>query len=276
MSSTRKQPPAKGKPEAPIKQPIFTPQNMVILFGVLAVVFFLVFFKGFYQTKVKEIATLDDEITKQQELNATYQRKAAKLAEAEYIKEVMDEKLESVQFKFFKNQDDILEFFKTVLFDLLVRSNIDPYTIELDFDYEFVMPWYIDDPIETMPDWIDPDKVAELFSWKYISKPEGQDPSKKPEGGDAIGVPDTFIKPLPITIKKIRTTYEGMKRLIENMQRGKGYLYTVHCFKNDSGENSGLLRVFTDFEMEITIYLMNPNQNATGDTPEGMPGAETC
>jgi len=126
MSSARKQPPAKGKQqvEAGPKQPIFTPRNVGILFGALLVISLVVFYKGFYEKKVAEIADLEGRINTQIQTNEALKRKAAKLDTAQKVKAIMEEKLEAVQYKFIKNQDEMREFLFYTFPDVLMASNV--------------------------------------------------------------------------------------------------------------------------------------------------------
>ncbi len=276
MSSTRKQPPAKGKQtqqDTGPKQPLFTPQTVGIVFAILLVISVVVFYKGFYEKKVQEIAALEGQINTQQQSNETYKRKAAKLDTAQSVKGIMDQKLEEVQPFFIMDQDEMREFLFYTFPDVLVRSNIDPYSIKTEMEFLYKLPWYFDSPFETIPDWADPEEATDMFDWDYQARTEGE---KEPETKEALGVPASFIQPFKIHLEEVPLTYEQLKRFIKNLQQHGGKLFTVHCFKNDSGSNAGFLRVTSNYEMELSVYFMNPTQAASGETPEGMPGSETC
>jgi len=279
MSSTRRQqPPAKGgkQPETGPRVPVFTPQIMGIVFLVLIIVAGVVFYKGFYEKKVQEIASLEDQIGKQKQNNDTYKRKAEMLPNAQTVRAIMDEKLEEVQPMFIMDQDEMREFLFYTFPDVLVRSNINPYGIIIDFEWNYTLPWWYDTPFETIPDWSPPDEGPSLFTWTYKSRNEDEK-EPDPESIEPFGQPDTFIQALTIHLEEVPLTYEQLKRFISNLQKlFGGKLYTVHCFRNDSGEISGFLRVITLYEMDISIYMMNPTAGASGDMPEGMPGSETC
>jgi hypothetical protein len=112
-----------------------------------------------------------------------------------------------------------------------------------------------------------------MFTWSYSQRNEGD---KEPEAPEILGLPEAFIQPLNIHLEEVPLTYEELRRFIRNLQQHAGILFTVHCFKNDSGKNAGFLRVTSEYEMDFTIYFMDPNKSATSDSPEGMPGTETC
>lgn len=277
MSSTRKQPPAKGQQkqqqDTGPRQPIFTPLNVGIVFGILLIVAAIVFWKGFAEPKNQEIASLDGQISKQIQDNETYKRQAAKLGEAQEIKAIMDQKIEEVRPKFLYDDDSMRVFFFETFPDILTRSNINPAAIKVETEWVYTLPWWFDSPFWTFPDWSIPSEGWDMFRWDYKSRSEGE---TAPETKGTFGAPEVFIKPVKIHLEEVRLTYEGVQRFVESLQRRSKVLITVHCFKNDAGENQGFLRVSSLYEIVLTIYQMNPEKPASGDNPEGMPGSETC
>lgn len=276
MSSTRNRPPAKGQakqPDTGPRQPIFTPLNVGIVFGLLLIIAAIVYWKGFAEPKNQEIASLDGQINTQIQQNETYKRKAAKLDEARDIKDIMTQKIEEVRPKFLYDDDSIRTFFFETFPDILTRSNINPFTVKIETEWVYSLPWWFESPFWTFPDWTFPSDGWDLFTWKYMARSEGE---QAPESLGSFGAPDVFIKPLKIHLEEVVLTYEGLQRFVENLQRRSNVLLTVHCFKNDSGENAGFLRTSSEYEIEITVYQMNPEKPASGDTPDGMPGSETC
>jgi len=90
--------------------------------------------------------------------------------------------------------------------------------------------------------------------------------------------PGVFLEPYHITLEKWYGTYEDCASFIEDAQQSElqDIMMTVHCLKNDEGDNFGIWRTVTAWDIVLTVYFMNPERTASGDEPPSPPGSETC
>ena len=89
--------------------------------------------------------------------------------------------------------------------------------------------------------------------------------------------PTAFLEPYPITLKDFRGTYEDCKKFVEDLQTAKDdVLITVHCLKNEDGDNEYGYRTVAYWTMRLTVYFMNPEAPASGDRPPEPPGSQSC
>jgi len=278
MSSQRK-PAGQGRPGGPPPErkapagPVFTPQVLGVLYAIALIILVAVFWVKVVNTNVAQ-QQADDARKQQADANiATYKKKGSKLEIAKQVNTTVATKLKNTSYMFLTDQTSVLPFWEDVFFPLLRASNltwsdqtkikVDPYTFKLNMAMS---------PFNTLPHSGLFDDAVKIFPIHY-------DPE---QGGVPIEEPiDTmepaFLTPYTITLEKFNGTYEQVKRFVKELQvKQNKTLFTVHCFKNDEQSDFFGYRTTSDWTIVLTVYFINPEATASGDSPPGLPGASSC
>jgi hypothetical protein len=269
---------AKGAPGAPKESkaprgPIVTPQALGIVFALAALVMVGVMLSK-NKKSTEELSNITNQISAQNTLIATYQKKGNKKEEANSLNNALKQKLSTLDYLFLDNQDSLVPFFETTFFPLLDGSALRPtqdskitvtaYTFQINMAMR---------PFDTLPNSTFFDDAADSFKIQYVPEQNGQ-----PIEAPIDSRPSAFLEPYDITIEGFQGTYNDVKRFIKSAQqaRTKDTLITVHCVKNDEGKNGGVFRTTSQWKIAMTVYFMNSEQPATGDAPPAPPGSRSC
>jgi len=278
MSSTRNKPgeqrPAGPPPERKATAgPMITPQVLAIAFGIILVIAAVVYYQMVIAKFNNEMNETNNAIAAKNQQIATYEKKIDKLPEATSVNAALREKLNMIDYLFLYNQDSVLPFFEDTLFPIIESSRLsrtDSTVIEVD-EYRFQINMAME-PFNTLPSSMWFDDAADLFPIEYSGEKNGV-----PVTTPLDTRPGAFLEPYNITMVDFRGTYEDVKGFIEDLQQAKDdILITVHCLRNDEGSNAGLFRTSTNWTMALTVYFMNPEASAQGDTPPDPPGSHSC
>jgi len=242
---------------------------VLIVFVVIIVVSLLTYWKAVYAAKTAEIASVKSSIQQQIRQNEIYKKKASMLAEATKVNEVMDEKLKTDQKYFILGQQGVIDFFDNWFVDLFWRNpNIDRMSIEIKPDQIFTISWKMK-PMQTLPDIQGAEEALwKFFKWEYVGEGTGTGEVGAPSGN--------FLEPLTITLDLANTSYEELRKFIEELQTNRSYLVTVHAFKN-SGDSDNVYsyRTRSKYTLVFSVHTMYPEGVASGDVPAGMPKDES-
>jgi Tfp pilus assembly protein PilO len=283
MSSTRKPAaaPAKAgrKPGAPpperkaVKGPAVTPQALGIVFFVILVIGIIVFYNTVVVKFKNQLQALEAQANQTTSQIQTYKQKGEMLDEAKAVNSALREKLNTLDYLFLFNQDSIVPFFENTLFPMIetsrLRTTADSKLEVPEYTYKINMTMT---PFNTMPASTYFENPQDLFKIEYVGETNGA----PPEGPTKTEYP-AFLTPYSIKMVKFGGTYEDVKDFVESVQTKRNdVLITIHCMKNDSGDSYGLYRIVTTWDLQLTVYFMNPEASATGDNPPEPPGAKTC
>ena len=265
-----------GKPgKAPAEKkaaggPVITPQALGIVFLILAIILIAVFV-----SQVKKLSeeqdTVKGQIAQQQGLIATYKKKGAKLQEAIDLNNALREKLAMLDYLFLQDQSSILPFYENTLLPLIDSGTLRMGTIEPLESYNFKMNMAME-PFNTIPSIGGIEDPVEQFTISY--EPErGGTPVEEP----ITTTPSAFLTPYSFKLTEFSGTYEDCMKFVKKLQTDRNSkLITVHCVKNDDSNNAGFFRTSTTWDLVLTVYFMNPEVNASGDQPPGLPGSQKC
>lgn len=265
--------PGKDKESKAVKGPVVTPQALGIVFGLILVIGIPVFYSNVIKKQQDEIAAIRANISTQQGLVQTYQKKGAKKNEADKLNKALKQKLSTLDYLFLEDQSSVLPFYETTFFPLLNGSNlrptadskitVTPYTFRINMAMR---------PYETLPGSALFENADDVFGIAYIPEQNGN-PWEEPIDTR----PGVFLEPYDIRMEGFAGTFADVKRFIESLQdKSNDKLITVHCLKNDEGKNSGGFRTSTQWEIAMTVYFINPEMAASGDAPPSPPGANSC
>jgi len=260
-------PPEKRKPAGPV----VTPQVLAIILGIILVVALIVYYQSVVVKFNNEKQQLASRIAQSQQNIRTYQTKGAKLDEARDVNLALREKLNTLDYLFLQDQSSVIPFFENTLFPMLDSSRLRPGTIELEDSYTFYINTAMS-PMQTLPSSVFFENAGETFKVHYEGEKSGV-----PVESPLDTRPSTFIEPFTMTFKDFRGTYEDARKFVERIQKARQEtLMTVLCLKNDDSKNAGVFRTATDWTISVTVYFMNPEKSASGDTPPAPPGSKTC
>jgi|GEM_PF-1928982 len=274
MSSTRRPAEAaktdKGRKPAERQPPkaVFTPTTVLIVFVVVIVVSLITYWKAVYAAKTAEIASVQSAIQQQVRQNEIYKKKAAMLAEAMKVNEVMDEKLESEKTYFIQGQEGVIDFFNNWFLDLFwTVYEIDTASVEVTGLQPFKVTWKMM-PMETLPKIESQDWLWPFFKWEYEGEGTGTGEVAAPTGN--------FLQPITITLDLTQVSYEHLRKIVQDLQTNWSYLVTVHAFKS-TGDLGYVWSIYpkSDYSLVFSVHMMNPEGAASGDMPAGMPQDES-
>ena len=252
---------------------MITPQVLAIAFGIILVIAAVVYYQMVIAKFNNEMNETNNAIAAKNQQIATYEKKIDKLPEATSVNAALREKLNMIDYLFLYNQDSVLPFFEDTLFPIIESSRLsrtDSTVIEVD-EYRFQINMAME-PFNTLPSSMWFDDAADLFPIEYSGEKNGV-----PVTTPLDTRPGAFLEPYNITMVDFRGTYEDVKGFIEDLQQAKDdILITVHCLRNDEGSNAGLFRTSTNWTMALTVYFMNPEATAQGDSPPDPPGSHSC
>lgn len=280
MSSTpRKQGAAPPPEQSAPKQPLITPQVLGVIFLVLILI--AAFFTNSHKNKLNnEIARLENNKTTLQTQIDTYRKKGAKLETAKRVKLALNEKLGTLDYLFLQTQDDIIPFWEDTFAPLVLQSGYLQRTgesaIEVD-DFVFNINMAMT-PFETIPaGGIPIEDKPSRFPLVYIPESNGN-PNTDPLRTEQ----SAFLTPYNITLSGWSATYEDMMRFVRSIQQGTSRkmtdkLFTIHCIMTDGDpNNSSIIRRSQTWTIRMTVYFINNEKAASGDTPPAPPGAFSC
>lgn len=273
-SSERPQPPAGPPPERKATAgPVITPQVLAIAFGIILVIGLVVYYQMVIASFNKQLSDTEAQKAATRQRINTYELKKSKLDEARSVNVALREKLNLIDYLFLYNQDSVLPFFETTLFPIILGSRLTPIDSTLidSKPYTFQINMAMA-PFNTLPRSLWFEDAPGKFPIEYHGE-KGGVPTDAPLNTQ----PTTFLVPYDITMIDWVGTYEDVKDFIEDVQTAKDdILITVHCLKNDGGENFGVFRTYTPWTIAMTVYFMNPEESAQGDNPPALPGATSC
>jgi hypothetical protein len=203
----------------------------------------------------------------------TYKTKGAKLEIADKLNVTVKEKLKDTAYMFLTDQNSVIPFWQETFVPVLDSSQlsvgedskikVDKYTFQINMAMS---------PFSTLPSSRLFDDIANLFPIHYEPE-QGGVPVEEPL---ATMKPD-FLTPYNITLEGFIGTYEDVQRFVRTLQvRQDKTLFTVHCFKNKEDKNAYGFRTSSEWTIKLTVYFINPEAGASGDTPPGLPGANSC
>jgi hypothetical protein len=267
-SQQRKGKPGPEKKAAP--GPVITPQVLGIVFGLILIAGVI-----YYVTQVNKItekeSSIQSQISTQEGLIKTYKTKGAKLEEAINLNNALREKLDMLDYLFLQDQSSILPFYENTLLPLIDSGTLRMGKIEPLEPYNFEINMAME-PFNTIPSIGGIEKPESQFTISYTPE-QGGTPVEEP----ITTTPKDFLTPYSIKLKEFVGTYSDCKKFIEKLQTDRNAkMITVHCLKNDDSKSSGLYRITTSWDLVITVYFMNPEVNASGDQPPGLPGSQKC
>jgi hypothetical protein len=277
MSSTRK-PPAKGAAgPAPERKaasgPVLTPGVLTVIYVIIAAIGAGVYFSQVVKTHTEKMAALNSRITTAQTAKATYQKKREKLEVARKLNVSVRDKLQEVSYRFLTDQSSVIPFWEQTFFPVLNNGSLqfgEDTKIKVDV-YEFQINMAMS-PFNTLPPSSFFEDADNLFPINYIGEKGGQ-----PEDTPVNTQPADFLTPYTFEMIKFIGTYDQVKRFIRDLQvKQDKTLFTVHCVRNDKEGNSGFYRTASEWNLQITVYFINPEAPASGDSPPALPGSESC
>lgn len=281
--SSAPNPPAGGNQPAPagpkgrkpaekkaVAGPIVTPQALGIVFVIIAIIGLVVFFSQ-AKNLSEEQESVQGKITQQEGLIATYKKKGAKLQEAIDLNNALREKLNMLDYLFLQDQSSILPFYENVLLPMIDSSTLRMGTIEPLEPYGFQINMAME-PFNTIPAVGAIEDPVDKFTISYTPE-SGGTPVEEPISTE----PSAFLTPYSFKLTEFSGTYEDCIKFVEKLQTDRNAkLMTVHCIKNDDSNNAGVYRTSTTWDFVVTVYFMNPEVNASGDNPPGLPGSQKC
>lgn len=267
------------KPGAPAPEkkapsgPVITPQILTVAFLIIMVIGLVVFWQAVivkFNNEKNQLNARESQLITQ---ISTYQQKQSKLETANSINLALRGKLGDLEYLFLVDQSSVLPLFEDTLWNLLLASplvyygggiiGIEEYTFKINMAMA---------PFTTIPGNAfleDPDSV---FLIEYFGEKNGV-PTEEPLDTR----PPDFLTEMTISMQDWGATFEDIKKFVTMVQTGRNQtLFTIHCIKNEGGENRGIYRTVSDWTMELSVYFMNPEASASGDTPPGMPGSRSC
>jgi len=274
MSSTPRKADARKAGPPPEKKapagPVVTPQVLGIILGIILVIGVVMYYNMVIKKFTNEKAQLSASISQTQLQIDTYRKKGSKLETARDINTAIREKLSTLDYLFLEDQTSIVPFFENSLLPLLETSRLTPGIIKAE-EFEFKLNMAMQ-PFKTLPATTLFEDAASVFPIEYDGEKNGV-PTESPLDTR----PGTFIMPYNLTFEEFAGTYEDARAFVEQLQTSRqNELITVHCIKNDDSANAGIYRTSTLWTIQITVYFMNPEKNASGEEPPGKPGSETC
>jgi hypothetical protein len=276
MSANRKPAARPGGPPPERKAPagpVITPGILSVIFVVLIIIAAVMYVQMVIKTNTAKQQAATSRISTADTNIKTYKTKGAKLEIAEKLNVTVKEKLKDTAYMFLTDQSSVVPFWQETFLPVLdgsqlsygedTKFKVDKYTFQINMAMS---------PFNTLPSSRLFDNIANVFPIHY--EPE--------QGGVAVEEPlatmkPDFLTPYNIKLEGMVGTYEDVQRFVRTLQvRQDKTLFTVHCFKNKEDKNAYGFRTSSEWDIELTVYFINPEANASGDTPPGLPGASSC
>lgn len=276
MSSTpkRKAPPVEQN--AP-KQPLITPQVLGVIFLVLIII--AAVFTNSHKNKLNaQISQLEGSKSTLDAQIQTYKKKGGKLDSAKRVNQALREKLGTLDYLFLSTQDDIIPFWEDTFAPMILESGYLNWTGEskvIADEYRFNINMAMS-PFKSIPKSVLFEDAPDVFPIVYLPESNGNPVSEPVDS--RVG---SFLMPYNITVEKLSGTYEDVQRLVRSIQQGTSRkmtdkLFTVHCIMTDGDPSNSLIRRTQQWTMRLTVYFINPEKAASGDSPPDPPGAYSC
>jgi hypothetical protein len=272
-----------SKPSAPDRQaapppekkapsgPVVTPQVLAIILGIILVVALIVYYQAVVVKFNNEKQQVASQIAQTNQNIQTYTKKGNKLEEAREVSLALREKLNTLDYLFLQDQSSVIPLFENTLFPLIESSRMRPGKVVLEGPYTFYINTAMS-PFQTLPASAFFEDAEKTFPVIYRGEKNGV-----PVEAPLDTRPDSFLEPFTMTFEEFQGTFEDVQRFVERIQTTtQDQLITVHCLKNDDSKNAGLYRTSTEWTIAITVYFMNPEKSASGETPPAPPGSKTC
>jgi type II secretory pathway pseudopilin PulG len=272
MSANRKAagpPPERKAPTGPVVTPGMLSVGFVIIIIIAVVAYFQTFVKD--QTAKQQAATAR---ASSAEANIkTYTTKGNKLAIAETLNVTVKEKLKDTAYMFMTDQSTVIPFWQETFLPILSSSNLYPgedAKIDAD-DYVFQLNMAMN-PFGTLPSSQFFENAEQDFGIAYLPE-QGGVPIEEP----VATMQSDFLTPYNIELTGWRGSYQDVQRFVRHLQlRQNKTLFTVHCFKNKEDKNVYGYRTDAEWDIQLTVYFINPEAQASGDAPPGLPGESSC
>jgi hypothetical protein len=201
----------------------------------------------------------------------TFKKKGERLQDAIDLNTALREKLNMLDYLFLQDQGSIIPFYENTLLPLIESSTLRMGIIEPLDTYEFKINMAMS-PFNTIPAVGGIEDPEGLFTITYEPEQNGT-PTEEP----VRTAPRSFLTPYSLKLTEFSGTYEDAMKFVRKLQTDRNArLITVHCIKNDEGNNVGIYRTNTTWDMVITVYFMNAEESASGDNPPAPPGAHSC
>jgi hypothetical protein len=278
MSSQRKPQgrPAGGPPperKAPAG-PMLTPQVLMVIFFLVIAIGIAVWYNQVVKAGQAKVAAAEQRVTTADANIKTYRTKGGKLPVARELNTAVREKLHDVSYMFMTDQTSVMPFWEETFFPVLTNSRLqqtEDSKIKVETTYEYQLNMAMD-PFNTIPGSSLFDAAWDVFDLKYHPEQNGQ-----PVDQPLDTRPADFLSPYTFKLEKWGGTYEDVKDFIRQLQvKQDKTLFTVHCFKNTEDKNIYGYRTSSQWDIFITVYFVNPEANANGDTAPAQPGSESC
>ncbi len=279
MSSTPRKGAAPPPEQSAPKQPLITPQVLGVVFLILIIAFAV--WTNSHKNKLNnEIARLENSKTTLQAQIDTYIKKGGKLETAKRVKHALNEKLGTLDYLFLQTQDDMIPFWEDTFAPLVLQSGYLQRTADSaitvdDYSYNINMAMT---PFETIPaGGIPIEDKPSRFPLVYLPESNGNPITTPIDSRQS-----SFLHPYNITLEGWYGTYEDVMRFTRSIQQGTSRkmtdkLFTIHCIATDGDpDNSSIIRRAQTWTIRMTVYFINPEKAASGDTPPDPPGAYSC
>jgi hypothetical protein len=278
MSSRRNaagKPPAGPPPErkAPAG-PVITPQVLMVVYFLLVAIAVGVYWNSVIKANQEKQAAADSRAKAAQANISTYKKKGAKLEIARRLNKTVGEKLKDTAYMFLTDQSSVIPFWTEVFWPVVMETGrfsfVDESALKAD-KYAFKINMAMN-PFNTVPPSQFFENIQDFFPIQYEPEQNGT-PTEVPLDTR----PSDFLTPYNIKLIKFVGTYEDVKKFVRDLQlRQNKTLFTVHCMKNFEDTNGYGYRTFTQWDIALTVYFINPEAAANGDTPPGLPGSSSC
>jgi hypothetical protein len=276
MSANRRAPGKGGTPPPERKAPagpVITPAILSVIFFLLIAIAVVVYWKTVITVNNEaQVAAAGRKSAAEANIE-TYKKKGAKLEIAEKLNVTVKDKLRDTAYMFMTDQSSVIPFWEETFFPIFTSANLTPgESAEIKSNvYTFKINMAMN-PMSTLPASSFFKDVQSVFKIEYVPEQNGQ-PIEEP----LATMQPAFLTPYDIELRGWRGTYEDVQRFIRHLQvRQNKTLFTVHCFKNKEDKNAYGYRTVGEWDILLTVYFINPEASASGDTPPGLPGANSC
>ncbi|MDQ3023502.1 MAG: hypothetical protein M3R04_03820 [bacterium] len=253
--------------------PVITPQVLMVVYFLLVVVAVAMYWNMVIKANNEKQAAADSRAKAAEANIKTYKMKGGKLEIAKRLNKTVSEKLKDTAYMFLTDQSSVIPFYEEVFFPVLFSAGFgvtDETQIKVQ-KYTFKVNMAMN-PFNTIPPSRLFDNSTDAFSVSYEPEQNGT-PTEVPLDTR----PTDFLTPYEIKLIKWQGSYEDVKRFVRNLQlRQNKTLFTVHCMKNAEDANIYGYRTITSWDITLSVYFINPEANASGDVPPGLPGSSSC
>jgi len=253
--------------------PVITPGILSVVFLVIIIAAVITYFQTFVKDNTAKQQAATGRISAADTNIATYKKKGAKLEIADKLNVTVKEKLKDTAYMFMTDQSSVIPFWQETFFPIFESANLTPgESAEIKASiYTFKINMAMN-PMSTLPASQFFKDVQSVFKIEYVPE-QGGVPVEEP----LATMQSDFLTPYNIELRGWRGSYEDIQRFIRHLQvRQNKTLFTVHCFKNKEDKNAYGYRTEGEWDILLTVYFINPEASASGDTPPGLPGANSC